>query len=61
MSESGDRFETCEHSKACARMAEIARLSIWWSNSKSFADSVGDAMMCRMCEEFQRRDDDRDR
>ena len=55
MSESGDRFETCEHSRACARMAEIARLSIWYSNSKSFVESVSDAMMCRMCEEFQRR------
>lgn len=53
----GDNFNSCMHSAACVRVADIACLPIWSRHVVPTGNDMGRALMCGSCEFFQERMD----
>lgn len=48
--ELAERMRTCDHRKACDRMAEMARLAIWYESGTEADACVAYAYRCDVCD-----------
>ena len=46
------RYNSCSHSGACDRMAEIARISVWYGSGEDSKASVSMAYGCKACDMY---------
>ena len=51
-----ERYESCAHRLACDRMAEMARLPVWYSSAKTADESVAYAYICDACREWEKKE-----
>lgn len=53
ISKNEHRYTTCIHRKPCDRMAEIARMRIWYNSNTSVEDCVSCAYRCDCCNQYE--------